>query len=52
MDDLQYSDAYAEYIMEFSKGDRSICNGNTLLEAMEEGYLFDEFLKSLGLTAN
>ena len=45
--ELQYSSAYAEYIMENSKGDRVICNGDTLTEAMEDGYLFEEFLNSL-----
>ena len=43
--DLMYSDAYADFIMEHSKGDRVICNGSSLLEAMEAGYLFDEFLE-------
>lgn len=46
-DDLEYSDEYAEYIIEHSKGDRVICNGDALLNAMEDGYLFDEFLNSL-----
>ena len=41
---------YAEYIMEHSAGDRIICNGDTLLDAMEDGYLFDDYLLSLGLT--
>jgi hypothetical protein len=50
MEDLQYSDAYAEYVMENSKGERTICNGNTLTIAMEEGYLFEEFVESLGKT--
>ena len=50
--ELQYSDAYAEYIMENSKGDRVICNGDTLTEAMEDGYLFEEFLNSLVKEAN
>lgn len=48
LDDLQYSDMYAEYIMENSKGDRAICNGDMLIEAMEEGYLWEEFLESIG----
>jgi hypothetical protein len=44
LDDLQYSEEYAEYIME--NGDNSIriiCNGDTLLQAQEDGYLFEEF---------
>lgn len=35
---------YAEFIMERSKGDRVICNGDTLLTAMEDGYLADDFI--------
>ena len=46
-EDLQYSNEYAEYITSNACGDRVICNGDTLLEAMEDGYLFEEFLKSL-----
>ena len=49
LDDLQYSEAYAEFIM--SNGDpseRIICNGDTLTEAMEDGYLFEDFLKFIG----
>ena len=38
-------DSYAEFIMEHSKGDRVICNGDTLLDAMEDGYMIEEFLK-------
>ena len=26
-------------------GERVICNGDTLIEAMEDGYLFDEFVQ-------
>ena len=49
IDELQYSDSYAAYIMEHAKGDRVICNGDTLLSAQEDGYLFDEFLASIDL---
>jgi hypothetical protein len=45
--DLAYSDEYAEFVMQ--NGDPEdfvICNGNGLLEAMEAGYLFKEFLAS------
>lgn len=45
-EDLMYSQEYAEFIMEHSKGDRVIFNGDSLLEAMEAGYLFDEFLET------
>lgn len=44
--DWQSSNEYADFIMENSKGERIICNGNALLEAMEAGYLFDEFIAS------
>jgi hypothetical protein len=50
MVDLAYSDEYAEYVMQ--NGDPEdfvICNGNGLLEAMETGYLFKEFLASRGI---
>lgn len=42
-DNLELEDRYAEYIMEHSCGDRLICNGDTLIKAMEDGYLFDDF---------
>jgi hypothetical protein len=48
LDELNYSEEYAEYIMNNSGGDRVICNGDTLLQAQEDGYLFAEFLESLG----
>ena len=38
---------YADYIMKHAAGDRVICNGDTLLEAMEDGYLFDDFIDFL-----
>jgi hypothetical protein len=47
-DDLQYSERYAEYIMENSKGDRIICNGDMLTEAMEDMYMWDDFLRYIG----
>lgn len=49
IDELQNSAEYAEYIMEHSAGDRIICNGDTLTQAMEDGYLFDDFLDSIGV---
>lgn len=42
-----YDSEYAVYIMDNCGGDRVICNGDTLIVAMEEGYLFDEFVDSL-----
>lgn len=47
LEDLQFSVEYAEYIMEHSGGERVICNGDTLLLAQEDGYLFADFLASL-----
>ena len=49
LDELAYSDEYVEYIMENAPGDRVICNGDMLLEAMEDGYLFREFCESIGV---
>lgn len=46
LDDLAYSEEYANYIME--KGSRVCCNGDMLTELMEELYLFDEFIATLG----
>jgi len=48
LDELANSDQYGEYIMEH--GDNSevcICDGDSLIVAMEKGYLFDEFVESL-----
>lgn len=47
LDELHQSDTYANFIMDHPD-DRPICNGDMLLEAMEDGYLFDEFLASIG----
>lgn len=47
LDELSYSDEYAEYIMNNCSGDRVICDGDTLILAMEDGYLFDEFIDSI-----
>lgn len=46
LDDLSMSNEYADYIMEHSKGDRIICNGDMLTVAMEDLYLWPEFLNS------
>lgn len=42
IEELQFSDEYADYIM--AKGKRLCCNNRMLLELMEEGYLFEKFL--------
>ena len=47
LDDLSYSDEYAEYIMEHGDSARPIGNGDSLLRAMEDNYLFDDFIDSL-----
>ena len=49
LDDLQYSEEYAEYIMNNCHGERVICNGDTLTQAMEDGYLWEAFLESKGI---
>lgn len=46
-DNYELEDKYADYIMEHAPGDRVICNGDTLLAAMEDGYLLDGFKDSL-----
>jgi hypothetical protein len=49
LDDLWY-DGYGEYIMKNADtADYVICNGDTLLQAMEARYLWKEFLDSLNL---
>ena len=48
--DLMYSSEYADYIMKHAGGDRVICNGDTLTEAMEDFYLWDDFIDSLCLS--
>lgn len=51
MEDMQYSEGYAAYIMKHgNNSDRTICDGDTLTLAMEDGYLFEEYMASLGLT--
>ena len=47
LDDLQYCDEYMEFIM--TNGERMICDGDMLLDAAEDGYLFEEFLASIGV---
>ena len=50
IEDLIYSEQYAQYIMDNGdNSERTICNGDTLVEAMEDEYLFDDFLKSIGV---
>lgn len=42
-DNGELDDEYAEYIIEHSRGDRLICNGDTLVDAMEDFYLAASF---------
>lgn len=48
LDDLMYSSEYAEFIMENCHGERTICNGDTLIQAQEDLYLWSAFLESIG----
>lgn len=41
--DFLLQDKYAEYIMENCHGERIIGNGDMLIDAMESGYLYEEF---------
>lgn len=47
-DSLATSQEYSEFIMRNCCGDRVICNGDQLLLAMEDGYLWSEFCASIG----
>lgn len=49
LDKLAYSTEYGEFIMNHCRGDRMICNGDTLIQAMEEFYLWEAFLASKGI---
>lgn len=42
-DDYTLQDLHMEYIMENCHGDRLICNGDMLIEALEDGYLYEDF---------
>lgn len=47
--DALWYDGYGEYIMDNADTeDCVICNGDTMLEYMERGYLWEEFLASRG----
>ena len=47
LENWELEDQYAEYIMDHAAGDRVICNGDTLLAAMEDGYLLEDFKDSI-----
>lgn len=40
----EFDSEYAEFIMDNAPGDRLICNGGMLIDAMEDGYLYDDFV--------
>ncbi len=46
-ENYKLEDQYVDYIMEHAPGDRVICNGDTLIRAMEDGYLYEDFKDSL-----
>lgn len=41
--DYSLQDKHMEYIMENCHGERVICNGDDLIVAAEDGYLYEEF---------
>ena len=43
MNNFELDSEYSDYIMEHCAGDRMICNGDQLILAIEDGYLYDEF---------
>jgi hypothetical protein len=46
-DNNDYDEAYSEYIMANCAGNRMIGNGDMLITAIEEGYLYEEFRDSI-----
>jgi hypothetical protein len=42
-DSTELDDEYMEYIMENCHGERIIGNGDMLIKAMEEGFLYQDF---------
>jgi hypothetical protein len=46
-DNDEYYEEYSEFIMNNCQGDRIICNGHTLIEAIEDNYLYEEFKDSI-----
>lgn len=51
LETLQESTEYADFLM-YNCADRIICNGDALLDAIEDGHMFDEFLTSIGLISS
>ena len=46
-DNNEYDGAYSEYIMNNCAGDRMIGNGDMLITAIEDGYLYSAFRDSI-----
>ena len=42
-DNDEFYEEYCDFIIENNNGGRIICNGDTLILAIEEGYLYEEF---------
>lgn len=42
-DNYEFGAEYSEYIMDHCHGDRAIGNGDMLISAMEDGYLYEDF---------
>lgn len=42
-EDYDLQDLHMQYIMENCHGDRMIGNGDMLIEALEDGYLYEDF---------
>jgi hypothetical protein len=51
LENLQESTEYADFLMD-NCTDRVICNGDALLDAIEVGHMFEDFLATLGLTSS
>ena len=49
LDQLASSNEYGEYIMNNCHGERVINNGDALIDAMEDFYLWEDFLVSKGI---
>ena len=46
-DNFELESEYGEFIMNNCHGERIICNGATLVDAIEDNYLYDEFKASM-----
>ncbi len=48
----EFDDEYSEFIIKHAGGQRIICNGDTLIKAMEDGFLYEEFKSTKLLNTN